>query len=256
MSDPAGTTTYSYDRLGMLRLEKREVTGVATPYETRYRHDADGNRSAIIYPSGQTITFGYDAFGRPVTAATASASLVTNASYAPFGPLESLVLGNGTTQTMPHDARYRVTQNKLTSTAGTSHSTTTPMTPSAPGWSRRTRPPGQYERYSFYSPELQLLAETDATLAPSMAYEYVWFAGRPLAQLDIATSTVHWTFADHLGTPLLQTDASATIDWRAEHEPYGRVHTFRARATRHQPLRFPGQEYDDAVSDREYNVFR
>ena len=49
---------------------------------------------------------------------------------------------------------------------------------------------------------------------------------------------------------------SAIIDWRAEQEPYGRVAAFRAGFTRHQPLRFPGQEYDDFTGDREYNIFR
>ena len=37
---------------------------------------------------------------------------------------------------------------------------------------------------------------------------------------------------------------------------YGRVAAFRVGATRHQPLRFAGQEYDDFAGDREYNIFR
>jgi RHS repeat-associated protein len=102
------------------------------------------------------------------------------------------------------------------------------------------------------------MAETEHTTAttPAIAYEYVWFGGQPVAQFDAATNTPHWTFTDHLGTRILQTNASGAVDWRAEYEPHGTVNTLRAGATRHQPLRFPGQEYDEASADRSYNIFR
>src|SRR5271169_5659405 len=113
-------------------------------------------------------------------------------------------------------------------------------------------------RYSFYSPEMNLIAETapSTSATQTAAYEYVWFAGAPVAQIDTATSTTHWTFTDHLGTPQLQTNAAGATDWRAEYEPYGSVFAYRSGATRHQPLRFPGQEYDETVPTREYNIFR
>ena len=113
-------------------------------------------------------------------------------------------------------------------------------------------------RYSFYSPEMNLIAETEPSTSATQtaAYEYVWFAGAPVAQIDTATSTTHWTFTDHLGTPQIQTNAAGAVDWRAEYEPYGSVFAYRSGATRHQPLRLPGQEYDEAVSSREYNIFR
>jgi len=51
-----------------------------------------------------------------------------------------------------------------------------------------------------------------------------------------------YTFTDQLGTPILQTDASATITWRAEYEPFGNVYEMRTGLRTAQPLRFPGQE--------------
>jgi len=110
----------------------------------------------------------------------------------------------------------------------------------------------------IYAPELSLISETDdiATSSPTLAYDYVWFGGQPIASVDLPTNTTHWTFTDHLGTPVIQTNAAGTPDWRADYEPYGRVYSLRAGASRHQPLRLPGQEFDDLAQERQYNIFR
>jgi hypothetical protein len=91
---------------------------------------------------------------------------------------------------------------------------------------------GVPSRYSLYTPELNLMTETETTTAssPAITYEYVWFAGQPAAQFDVATNTAHWTFTDHLGTPVLQTNTAGAVDWRAEYDPYGTVNTLRAGA--------------------------
>jgi len=117
-------------------------------------------------------------------------------------------------------------------------------------------------RYSFYSPEMNLLAETAlaASGAPAIAYEYIWFNGHPVAQAD-ATGATHWTFTDHLGTPLLLTNSDASTYWRAEYEPFGAVYALRSADT-HQPLRLPGQEAEqlnlgaNGVTERTYNIHR
>jgi RHS repeat-associated protein len=121
-------------------------------------------------------------------------------------------------------------------------------------------------RYSIYTPELQLLAVTrdDASniwaLSASdknMNYEIVWFAGRPIAQVTPAGQPLY-TFTDHLGTPILQTDASATVTWRAEYEPFGNVWEMRTGNRTDQPLRFPGQEVAMNWEGQEenYNIHR
>jgi RHS repeat-associated protein len=122
----------------------------------------------------------------------------------------------------------------------------------------RTQAGDDAKRYSLYTPELSLMAETEQTPAatPAIAYEYIWFGGQPVTQFDAATNTPHWTFTDQLGTPILQTNAAGSVDWRVEYEPYGTVYTVRDGAARHQPLRFPGQEYDEAAPSQSYNIFR
>jgi RHS repeat-associated protein len=115
----------------------------------------------------------------------------------------------------------------------------------------------QVQRHSLYSPELQLLAESEVAAAatPAVKYEYVSFARQPLAQIETSTGAIDYYFNDHLGTPIVQTDEAGTVTWRAEYEPYGTVYALRAGDDKHQPLRFPGQE-TDGVTDESYNIFR
>jgi hypothetical protein len=112
-------------------------------------------------------------------------------------------------------------------------------------------------RYSLYTPELNLLAEKELTTAqsPTIAYEYVWFGGQPLAQVTTASNEIAWYFNNHLGAPLIQTDAAANIIWRVELDPYGTTYTTRAGADRHQPLSLPGQEVT-VENETAYNIFR
>ncbi|MHB9124267.1 MAG: RHS repeat-associated core domain-containing protein [Thermoanaerobaculia bacterium] len=112
----------------------------------------------------------------------------------------------------------------------------------------------EQSRYNLYTPELTLLAETETTgaTAKAVAWEYISFGGQPLAQIEATTGEFHWYFTDHLGTPVVTTDAAAMIDWAAQREPYGLA--VSASPVRHQPLSFPGQESDGAHPS--YNIFR
>jgi RHS repeat-associated protein len=118
-------------------------------------------------------------------------------------------------------------------------------------------------RYSFYSPEMNLLSETELRTTigtPAVLYEYIWFNGHPVAQVDAGIVT-HWTFTDHLGAPLIQTTSAGNVYWQAEYEPYGKVFALRT-VDQHQPLRLPGQEAEqlnlgpDGATERSYNIFR
>ncbi|MGN6187018.1 MAG: RHS repeat-associated core domain-containing protein [Thermoanaerobaculia bacterium] len=139
---------------------------------------------------------------------------------------------------------------------------------------RRSEPPaggGNSNRYFLYSPELQLLSITNDdepnpwlrgprvnTGAPSLRTQIIWFGGRPVAQ--VTDSELRFTFADHLGTPILQTTYTTPpeIQGRAEYEPFGNVYEMRQGNRIDQPLRFPGQEVAMSLEGQEenYNVFR
>ena len=150
---------------------------------------------------------------------------------------------------------------------------------------------GSSSRYFFYTPEFQLIASTvddsnnvwgqSARImsTPLVANrEIVWFNGQPVGEFGpprtqpdtttlsirsplattMAATNTFYTFTDHLGTPLIQTDNTTAIVWRAEHEPYGNVWKMRTGARTDQPLRFPGQEAAMTWEGTEenYNIFR
>lgn len=424
MIDPAGATAYSYQRQGLLRREERHFTGLSEPYVTSFRYDGNGNRTVLNYPSGMNLVYTLDFAGRPVSldgsSAAGNTTLITTAAYLPFGPLTTLGFGNGTTQSLSFDSRYRVMQNKLSAPTGTvaqydyeydpagniteihdaldggydrdfgydglhrlrwantgtnlwrtgsysydamgnlesvrlgevisapdgmarrprvdastlplgrvtsfayegtspklasvtNNDLLRPVTYDAAGNElshavqrtysprnllasviepleelthridyafdgrgvrvKRSEPPaagGNSSRYYTYSPELTLLSVTEddepnpwvrgpvvQSLSPAVKTEIIWFAGRPIAQVNPAPLV--YTFADHLGTPILQMAwNAATITWQAEYEPFGNIYEMRAGSRTEQPLRFPGQEVAMTHEGQEenYNVFR
>ena len=381
MSDPTGSTSYTYERRGLLAGETRTIQSYV--YTLSYGYDNNGNRNSITYPDGNVINYTFDYADRPFSASSGSTTLVSAATYQPFGPLASLSLGNGATQTLSYEpTRYLPAENKLVNSSGVniadyayaednignitqihdavnsgynrdfsfddldrlttansgaslwgtatgngyaydsmgnvtsvqlgsgrtatfSYVGTTPKlssvtengaprsvaydsagnesTVGAASYTysprnllatadnlnyaydgqgiRRVTTTTTGKRFSFVSPEFRTLAESAVTSSgrPSIAYDYVWLGDRPVAQLD--SSGTHYTFADHLGTPEIQMDGSASISWQAEYEPYGKVWALRANDV-HQPLRFPGQvaeQFDtgaNGATERSYNVFR
>jgi RHS repeat-associated protein len=76
-----------------------------------------------------------------------------------------------------------------------------------------------------------------------------------LAQVNVTAKQIHYYFNGHLGTPILQTDATARIVWQVEYEPYGAVYAARRGEAKHQPLRFPGQELGGS-GELSYNIHR
>jgi RHS repeat-associated protein len=116
-------------------------------------------------------------------------------------------------------------------------------------------------RTSLYDPDMHLQAESSLT-SGAVAYNYVWFGGTPVAQMDVGGST-HWTATDQRGAPFMQTNSSGNVYWQADYEPFGAVYDERTSDV-HQPLRLPGQEAEEfsttegpnGASGRYYNGFR
>lgn len=92
---------YRYDRFGRI-LQDGALS---------YGYDANGNPSSLMYPGGVEAVTTFDYADRPATllarrAGNPDQPLVTAASYLPSGPLSSLTLGNGRTETRSFNNRY------------------------------------------------------------------------------------------------------------------------------------------------------
>ncbi|MFC3651373.1 RHS repeat-associated core domain-containing protein [Dyella humi] len=117
----AVTTAFCYNAQGYVTQVSQTVSGHTDV--TTYARSPGGKVLSITHPSGDQVSYSYDADGRVsgVTATTSSGTttLVSNVTYLPFGPVSGYTLGNGQAVTRTYDANYRLTD--LTSPAFTLH---------------------------------------------------------------------------------------------------------------------------------------
>lgn len=210
---PWGTRSWSYDKIGN-RLS--ETTGSGTNTFTYTTNGSGGNTPLLD-------TYGYDAVG-DVTAGSVTAV---------YGD-DRRMSGDGSRFgfTAAYDGRGFLSQLLL-----------------------HVRPQNQRDSTSpTYSSEGLLLHRNTTIAAPfgvggSNSDLYVfYFAGRPVATLEnltttTSTSTLHYLTTDHLGTPILITDASGSQVWQGGFEPFGADYSSAPTV-----LRLPGQWYDPAWS--------
>ncbi|HJQ38933.1 MAG TPA: RHS repeat-associated core domain-containing protein [Thermoanaerobaculia bacterium] len=278
-----GKGEYSWDAMGnILRASLAEVDPsegggeelLAPTNPKRFRAPdrprKEDINAVIVQPLGRVMEFAYDGttprmtavtlndLSRPVThdAAGNELSYVVTRTYSPRNLLQGVTDSIEPDAELIHRVAYGYDGRGLRVLKAESPSNDS----------------GTVARRAYvYSPELRLLsvtrndelnvwepeADPQPFLGNNVHYEIVWFSGRPVAQVSPGAPTLY-TYADHLGTPLLQTDSTATIRWRVEYEPFGSVYEMREGTRTYQPLRFPGQEV--AMSwegpEESYNVFR
>jgi YD repeat-containing protein len=89
-----------------------------------------------------------------------------------------------------------------------------------------------------------LIAE--ATSTGTTVREYVWLDDTPVAvyaDLDTASPNFYYVHVDHLNRPILMTDGSRAVVWRATYKPFGAVQAITGSASNN--LRFPGAVFPD-----------
>jgi YD repeat-containing protein len=119
-TDPANAVTsriaYAYTPHGRVASETRTVNGVA--YVLGYSYDVAGRLAGFTYPSGRTVTYGFDALGRVNTLSTtppggSAQSVVSNVAYHPFGGVKGFTLGNGQSYSRSIDLDGRIASYTL-----------------------------------------------------------------------------------------------------------------------------------------------
>jgi RHS repeat-associated protein len=106
---------YRYTAYGEVASIEQSVTtwsGIQQAHGTlSYSYDATGRLATITYPGGASITYQYDAAGQlgivNLKVADKQKTLLSNATYLPFGPSANQLLGNGLTVGGWYDQAYR-----------------------------------------------------------------------------------------------------------------------------------------------------
>jgi RHS repeat-associated protein len=223
------SNVYNYDALN--RLD----TANGTFGSQDFGYDKNGNRLQLLQ-DGATLSYTYEANSNRLDVA-ANDDVVTDAN------------GNITTQglwTYTHTAHNRL--------ANVSNDSVQIGTYAYNGLGQRiSKTVDSVTQNYLYSLNGELLQETDGTAS----VEYVYLNGQPLAVIQ--QGTVYYLHNDHLGTPRVVTDASKTVVWRWDSDPFG------STAANDDPdndgtaftlnLRFPGQYYDSETG-LHYNYFR
>jgi RHS repeat-associated protein len=106
----AGSTAYCHDRFGQVTRKVQTVNGVSQTL--RYAYTAAGRLAELTYPDGSVADYVRDSLGRITQIGLtlpnqARQVVVTDVTYAPFGPLTGWTYGNGRQLQRPMDADYR-----------------------------------------------------------------------------------------------------------------------------------------------------
>lgn len=110
--ETAVTTVYCYDNQGRVTEERQTQGAVIDTTDNVYTKA--GRLAAVATPTGLVTEYGRDAIGHiatvKVTSATGvSTTIVSAATYLPFGPLATYTLGSGQTIARTYNANYQST---------------------------------------------------------------------------------------------------------------------------------------------------
>jgi len=106
-SDANHAMSWGYDALGRITTKSQTVGGVTKSVGYTY---SNGDLSAITTPSGQSVSYGYNA-NHQVSSLTVNGTTILNGvSYEPLGPVSGWTWGNGTTTTRSYDTDSKISQ--------------------------------------------------------------------------------------------------------------------------------------------------
>ncbi len=93
MADPAGSETYTYDRLGRVTQLQKAVGSVT--YPIGYQYNQAGSMTSLTYPSTRVVQQSYDGIGRLSTISSGGTNFASGFGYDPAGHVTGLLYGNG-----------------------------------------------------------------------------------------------------------------------------------------------------------------
>lgn len=128
MSDGSGQTAWSYDVMGRVLTKRQTIAPAGSGLTSMtnnisYTYNLDGSVATMTYPSGRTITYGYNnalqATSLVDNATSIYRNFVTNAHYAAPGALASATHGDGITDSNSFNKRVQPVSFLTTSSTQT-----------------------------------------------------------------------------------------------------------------------------------------
>ena len=206
--------TYAYAPNGFLSIAHGPWTGL-TAKEDVYSLESGSNRLAGVATDGTpSRSFDSDAAGNIVEDTNLSTSAAKEYAYNHPGQIAEAEVGGVTTGVYTYDYLFRLVSRELPSVPVTLH--------------------------LVHDLDGNVIAEYDAT--GTLLTEYIWLDDRPVGMVaDAGTLSpkVYWVHTDQLERPVMMTDDTAAVVWRASYLPFGEVASITGSAT--LDYRFPGQ---------------
>jgi RHS repeat-associated protein len=231
--------TYTYDAINRLSLEE-DITGTNTLFD--YAYDPVGNRT--LYDdtvTSQTLTYSSTS-NRLIAIGAQSVTGDNNGNitsihgitldYDVYNRLDSAIVSGMTTNYTYNGLGERTTKQTV----------------------------GNMQHY-FYGAEQQLMAEYDTS--GDVEREYIYLKGQPVVMLEHDGSMInkYWIHNDHLGRPLVLTDAAGDAVWQLlDTDAFGNDANIDEDPDNDSiylvfNLRFPGQYFDEETG-LSYNYHR
>lgn len=95
-SDANHSMSFGYDSLGEMTAMSQKVGTVTRSVSYGY---TNGDLTSITTPSGQAVTYGYNSNHQITSIAVNGTTILSNAGYEPFGPVNGWTWGNGSAST-------------------------------------------------------------------------------------------------------------------------------------------------------------
>lgn len=105
VSDADSALAWTYDEQGRVLSKTQTVGSFVRSVVYDY---SQGRLASLTTPSGQSVTYGYDAFGRIASVQVNGAWLVSNVRHDPFGPISGWTWGNGSSTVRSFDLDGRL----------------------------------------------------------------------------------------------------------------------------------------------------
>jgi RHS repeat-associated protein len=192
--DESGSTRYCYNRLGQSVRKVQSVTG-GPNLSLGSTYNGANRMIAMTYPSGAIVTYLRNAKGQITgidakpTATAAQVSLVSNATYLPFGPLNTLTFGNSRVLTKAYDQNYDIDKVSDSATDGLSQDSTVNVMGNITAITERTTATANTTRQFAYDNLDRLLSlKNGATNVQSFTYDAT---GNRLSKTLATTTTTN-----------------------------------------------------------------